>query len=374
MKKAVKILIIGLTVLIALSSCANTVSPKTEDSVEKNEPISAVQINQRELICLDFVLNNMTDENGGIRTNYLEKKKNESLATGSQVLSESMGIIMSYAAINNDKMLFEKSYGYVKNILDSGEIFSYRYDGIDNMYYVNAFVDDMRIISALINAGEVFGEEYLNDALIYADRLYDTNVKKNKVFDMYDEKYDINNDFITLCYVDFAAVKKLSEYEPMWQKVYDEMINIVIDGYMSDDVPLFSRSYNYKSGTYSEDTVNMIENLLTVYHLVGTGECPEQAIEFVRDELKKGAVYANYTVDGQNANKIESTAAYALCALIAEEIGDKDLYDISIENMLKLQVMDESSEVYGAFANAQTLDLYSFDNLMALLAMTKGNK
>jgi len=49
-------------------------------------------------------------------------------------------------------------------------------------------------------------------------------------------------------------------------------------------------------------------------------------------------------------------------------VQDDEMYGLCIERMNRFQVMDETSEVYGAFANAKTMDLYAFDNLTALLA------
>ena len=57
--------------------------------------------------------------------------------------------------------------------------------------------------------------------------------------------------------------------------------------------------------------------------------------------------------------------------MIASEIGDKEFYEESITQMSKWQVLNSESEIYGAFGNESNLEVYSFDNLMALLAYRK---
>lgn len=322
---------------------------------------------EREKLCRDFVLDEMVTEQGGIRTNYLDKPHRRDYATGAEVLSESMGLVMLYAVGTGDEALFQRSLAFVEEYLDTGTIFAYRY-GEGGAYHVNAFVDDIRIVRTLILAGDVFDEGYLDTAWAYGDRLYETNIRDDRIYDMYDERYRTRNDFITLCYVDLDTVNLLAAHDERWTAVYDRMLDIALGGYISDDVPLYASSYSYGNGRYSCGDINMIEATLTALNLAKAGQCPPQTISYLRERIENGAIYGAYSHDGIEQNTIESTAVYAICALLAEEAGDEDMYAMCIEKMDGFQVMDQGSEVYGAFANPVSLDLYSYDNLMALLA------
>jgi len=304
---------------------------------------------------------------GGIRTNYLDKPHQRDYATGGEVLSESMGLIMLYAVGNGDEGLFQRSFAFVREYLDTGTILSYRY-GEDGPYHVNAFVDDIRIIRALILAGDAFGQGYLDTAYDYADRLYQTNIRNGRVYDMYDERYHKRNERITLCYLDLSTIKLLADHDDRWAEVYEGMLDIALGGYISDEVPLFAASYSYDSGAYSDGDINMIEAALTALNLAKVGECPQQTIRYLKQSIENGAIYGTYSHDGIERNTMESTAVYAICALLAAEAGDEEMYAMSINRMDAFQVMDEENEVYGAFADPVSLDLYSYDNLMALLA------
>lgn len=356
---------IGMIFMISmffLTACSPTV-----DSPLETESMSPP--GQRENACFDFIHSEMVTEQGGVRTNYLDQPQQREYAVGNEVLSESMGLLMLYAAEREDEELFMRAYDFVQNNLDTGSLISYRYDPSGEVYHVNAFVDDMRIVGALILAEDVFGGGYIDEALTLADRLYKTNVTDGYVYDIYDEEYKIRNNFVTLCYMDLYTIQLLSQHDAKWCDVYKTMLDVVKEGYISDTFPMYKKSYSYETLAYKESDINMVEATMTVLNLAYVGECPQQSLDYLKQTISKGAVYGTYDKSGNQISEIESTAIYAICAQIAKVIEDEEMQSMCIEKMNRFQVLDETSEVYGAFANAQTLDLYSFDNLMALIAL-----
>lgn len=363
--KKIDIKRIGLILTISiffLASCSPTV-----DSCPETESMSPP--GEHENACFDFIQSKMITEQGGVRTNYLDQPHQHEYAVGHEVLSESMGLLMLYAAAREDEKLFERAYGFVQSNLDTGDLISYRYDPDGGVYHVNAFVDDMRIVSALLLAEDVFGGGYIDEALALADRLYKTNVADGYVYDIYDEEYKIRNDFVTLCYIDLYTIQLLSQHDAKWCDVYETMLDVVKEGYISDTFPMYAKSYSYETLAYKESNINMVEATLTVLNLAYVGECPQQSIDFLKQTISKGPIYGMYDTSGNGISEIESTAIYAICAQIAKVIEDEEMQSMCIEKMNRFQVLDETSEVYGAFANAKTLDLYSFDNMMALIAL-----
>ena len=53
-------------------------------------------VSEREQILLDFVNDKLTDEKGGIKTNYTEENSDGDITKGSSVLSESEGLMLIY--------------------------------------------------------------------------------------------------------------------------------------------------------------------------------------------------------------------------------------------------------------------------------------
>ncbi len=362
-----------VVLILVLSSCSaeNNTQPSLSGTISEHSSAEQQLTDEHEKICFDFIKNEMITQQGGVRTNYLDTVHDENLATGAEVLSESMGLLMLYAVAAHDEALFKSSLDFVQENLDTGNIISYRYSVENGSYHVNAFIDDIRIIRALILADGVFNGKYRDIARKYSDRLYDTNVVDGIVFDMYDDANGINNDFITLCYVDLYTMQLLKKYDARWDKVFSVMRDIVKQSYISDDFPMHASSYSYASETYRNGDVNMVEATLTALNLARVDECPQETIDYLKDSIKNGAIYGLYSYDGKKKSDIESTAIYAICALIAKEAQDEDMYRLCIDKMKRFQVMDEKSEIYGAFADPVTLELYAFDNLMALLAYSQ---
>jgi len=367
MKKCALALLAGVLLLASACSAGPGESPSETAGTETDAEKTA-EITRREALCFQFLLEKMINADGGVRTNYLNKDFDAELASGAQVLSESMGLWMLYAVKAGDQALFDRSLGFVESKLDTGVLLSYRYSPEDGAYPVNAFLDDIRIVRALLLAQEAFGGTYGETALSYADRLYGTNVAESRVYDFYDERYGAAGDSVTLCYLDLDTMRMLGEQDKKWTSVYGVMLDVAQGGYLGDGFPLYAGTYSYVDGAYSAQDIVTVQALLTMLNLARVGECPQSSIAYIKRQVENGALYGGYRTDGTAAGRAVATAVYAICAQIGKAAQDEELYAASIAQMDRFQVMDADSEVYGAFADAETLDLYAFDNLMALMA------
>lgn len=299
-----------------------------------------------------FVTEKMTDENGGIISQY---EKDDS------VLSESQGIIMEYAVQTGNKALFEKAYSYVKKYLNQEGLTLWKYGGNDAT--CNALLDDLRIEKALRNAEKKWGglaaelKEKETAVLSY-------NTSKNEPVDFYDWKSKQKAERFTLCYGDLEEIAYLKD-----SALYENTKKIIEEGYISDQFPFYYNYYDYKEKRYNQDPLNMSEALYTAYHLAQTGNLKEQTLKWIKANTKSGGIKARYTVDGKVVKdySYESTAVYALVGLIALEVDDPDLLTRALYRMEKARQFDEESESNGAFGGQDGGDLYSFDQCMPLL-------
>ena len=323
-------------------------------------------------LCLSFVEEKLQSA-GGVFTNYLPQKEAGQLASGHSVLSESQGLMLSYYARTRNQYMADMVLGFIQDRLDTGRILSYRLNEDGRLYPVNAAVDDLRLAGALLEAADVFDRPgYRDQAAFYAKRLYETNVRGQMLADFYDEQLNKTYGYATLCYSDLYAMRALSAYDSRWLPVMENMQAIVLGGYLGDAFPFYQTRFHLESRRYETDNVSMVESLLTAYHLSAAGSCPKQTPEYLKDALRSGKLYSEYDLEGNPLSDTESTAIYALCALIGASERDAELYQAAIGRMLLFQVTDPDSPVYGAFADAKTLKAYSFDNLMALLALEAG--
>ena len=64
----------------------------------------------------------------------------------------------------------------------------------------------------------------------------------------------------------------------------------------------------------------------------------------------------------------ESTAVYALIAMIAKEKGDNQLQGMALKKMERMRIIDTSSPYYGAFGMEDGTGITTFDQVLAMLA------
>nr|OUZ35308.1 hypothetical protein A5889_000784 [Enterococcus sp. 9D6_DIV0238] len=144
---------------------------------------------------------------------------------------------------------------------------------------------------------------------------------------------------------------------------------MIENGYISDTFPFYQTRYNHKTNKYENTgTINVIESLLTILHLGEAGLQKQESIDFIKDQVSKGTLFNSYDLTGVPVDKNQSAAAYALAAVIGAIIHDKELYDSSILILNNFQITDPSSLFYGGFGDIRTKDVFSYNNLMALIA------
>ncbi len=306
----------------------------------------------------------------GVQTNYIDTEQNREQATGHEILSESASLLLRYQALSGKREEFAVGWEQAKRVFDRERLFSYRYSPkLPKQYPLNAAVDDLRMIRALYEAGEAFNDNaYTSLADKYGLRFAKYNILDGEMRDFYDETYNKANSFITLCYIDLKTLGRL----PLPSKEHSDLINnmqkIVANGYISDLFPFYQTRYNYESKSYEADSIHTVESLLTLLSLAEIGQAPEASLRYIKQEVLHGALFGAYSLAGKPLNGIQSTAIYALAAMIGSETRDRELYEAAVQRMQAYRVDDPASSLFGGFGDTGSGQAYSFDNLMALLA------
>lgn len=331
----------------------------------------AEMFDEEEQRCSDFFEENMISEQFEIYTNYTETTEKGELATGHDVLAESYGLMMMRAVMQNERKTFDECNTYLLNNLWNGNFLSWRKNSVTGENSsVNAAVDDLRVIQSLLLGYETWQERPLyRQAQTMARKLYRHNVRNGFFTDMYDEASDTTSSTVTLCYQNLTAFQMLRKIDGRWDKVYQNALVTLQEGYLSDTLPLYQTRKNMQTGLYETETVNSIESLLTVLHLAEVGEARTETLQWLRQNALQGTLYSSYDKEtGQPATTLQSTAVYAIAAIIGAVVEDETLYQAAITRMNLYQVRDTNSEIYGAYGDAASKTVYSFDNLYALSA------
>ncbi|MEG1002660.1 glycosyl hydrolase family 8 [Clostridium sp.] len=357
-----------LVILIGVKIGIPYILPVDSGVVFKDNPPS-----EREDILLKFIDNKMTDSDGGIKTNYKDTKSEGDITKGHTVLSESEGMMLLYYLERNDKENFNKTLSYIENYMKlKDNLISWRVDGKEEAK-TSATIDDLRIVKALLLADERWGGfKYRIKAISISRAINEKLIDEDVISDFYDG-YN-KSDTTTLCYLDLPTIKYLSNIDYKWKKVYGESNKILQGGYISDNLPLYKKSYNRKTKEYNkEEDVDTLLSLIVILNKAEVSEDVSKSVNFLNKKFETdGAIYAKYDIKtGNKKSDVESTSIYALLTRIGERTGNTELYNKSLEKLKQFQVMDKKSVLYGGFGDTKTLDVYSFDNLNALLAYRK---
>ncbi|MBW4085678.1 hypothetical protein [Paenibacillus sp. S150] len=368
----------ALLLALLLASCSGS-KAATEPSAAANGPAAAtpapsagfrsIDTRKERQVLSAFIARQLTGPYG-VYTTLLEADQSGEAAAGHEVLSESASLLMRAAVLAGDKGRFANEWRLAERTFDMQGGFSYRYSPeLQKRYPVNAAVDDLRLIGALYEAGQVFDEpDYTGQADKYSRRFYDNNVKEGYMYDFYDNIYKTTNSFVTLCYIDLSVLRKMSISSELRDVLLHNMDGILQEGYLSDSFPFYETRFDYHTGAYSSENINTVESLLSILHLAEAGRHKSASISYIKEQVAAGTLYGQYSRDGKPLNDTRSTAIYALTAMIGAELGDDALYRSGIERMNEFRVQDSDSPLYGGFGNTDTGQAYSFDNLMALLA------
>lgn len=321
------------------------------------------------VLCKQFVLSKLLGNRGDVYTNYIQTPS-DGLTRGHDALSESQGLLMQIAVKADDRQLFERVWGYAKeNMQSDNSLFSWRIvEG--TKADSSATIDDLRIVDALFSASQVWKTNaYDADITQISDALLSECIKGSLPITAYDFSTEAGTDEVQLSYLDLQLMQRLASKNEKWQKVYNKSKQLISKGIVSRALPLYRPKWDIGEHQFeSSDKFNMIDSLLVEYHLVQIGSINEKHLDWLKTQLAQGQIYCDYNANGEAVSAGESTAVYAITMLIAKEAKNTDLYALARDRMLKFQVSDATSEIYGAFGDESDLQVYSFDNLMSLLA------
>ncbi|PPK83460.1 thiol-disulfide isomerase/thioredoxin [Lacrimispora xylanisolvens] len=313
----------------------------------------------------DFVRNHLMDDRGGVHTIYDPEADS---AIKSDVLSETQGVMLEYALLRKDQQLFEKILSYINGVMRVNGITSWNVSN-DKPSEVNSLLDDFRILGALLSANDLWGGY---DQLItsYSDEIAKYGIHNRNYVDFYDSGYKKYADRFTLCYGDLPVMSRLAVLDERFTQPYESAKKLILGGKISEGFPLYYSWYDYNKNSYVSDDLNTAEAMVTLLHLAEAGLLGDDTIAWLKTQMDAGGVKARYKTDGTvvEGYNYDSTAVYALIAMIGEIEGDKKLQGKALKKMEKMRIMDTAYPYYGAFGLEDGSGITSFDQVMAMLA------
>lgn len=236
----------------------------------------------------------------------------------SEYLSETLGLYMEYLTLVEDEENFSKQVEQLKSHFlaqENGHSFI-RWRLSENAS-TNALIDDIRIIKALEQASDIFGnEEYRTLADKLSEAVSSVQSEGSYTVDFYDWSLEMPAQRLTLSYLDDNGAITAESYE-------------VLDNVKASEV-FFPEYYDTAAERYiSSNEVHMIDQLLIALNREKSGQPSEQFAEWLKEEWnRKQKLYGRYDRQTLKATvDYESLAVYYYLHAYFSTLGETELAD-----------------------------------------------
>lgn len=320
----------------------------------------------------DFIEKWLKNENGTIAT-YIQKNEteDEDLVQGREALAETVGLLMFYALEKDSQLLFNEYYDQLKDLFLEEDGFVHwklNEDGVSEVSS-NAFIDDLRIMDALVQANVKWEDEQFLKTAEQIGKYLNTNNVNNGIFtDFYERNDQYASDDIKLSYIDIKAMDRLVENNLLDATVAENTARIL------GSVPLkngfYPLSYNVVTKEYTfDEQVNIVDQAILAYHLVQIGGRCEEFLEFIKSEMgERELVHGMYSLETKKpVVDYESPAIYGYLISYALLLEEEELAESIYSRLKEFQVSDWRSDYYGGYSITDG-NTHIFDNIIPLLA------
>lgn len=332
-------------------------------------------LNDEERDLYSFLERNLTSENDGIRTNSINKPVEVDMPRSSEVLSESVGLVMEYAVLADSRSLFEKQYLFLEQafLFENGMV-AWKVDETNRRITAsNALIDDLRICRCLIDAYEKWGDKkYLKMSLKISDSIKNFGMMGTIPVDFYDVELNKAAQLISMRYLDLQAMEKLYLHDESWKSILETSYSLVNNSFFGKAKSFFKEQYDVERNIFSDTTtVNSVNQLITAENMMKAGIKPEATLRWLKDSFRwYGFIVSEYYPDNaEPASKHESTGVYAICCRLFLMNGDRETAERFYKRMNIFKITKPDSSFYGGYAFEATGECFSFDNLQALLTI-----
>ncbi|MGB8957145.1 MAG: hypothetical protein WCC10_17370 [Tumebacillaceae bacterium] len=330
-----------------------------------------------------FLALHMTDPYGGTYTNLQPSAADEvqgNTATGHAVLSESVGLLMEYAVLSNNLALFDLQTHLLQQRFIQKDFIRWVVpsQGTAPAPNVNAALDDLRIIGALLSGANTFHQPHAHQlALQLAQSLRAHNEKQGYLLDYASADRTTLAPSVQVRYLDLATLAKLQQLDPAYIPIYQHGANLYRQALQPSG--LYATAYLPDKQAFQQEnnrtavTPNMSEQLVAALH----AQAADLPTDGMRNLLKRtltsrGRLFATVTYEGSPATTVESPAVYALAARFLQRAGEDDFAKRCLSRLRDFQV-PPPHQYQGGFVDLKSLTAFSFDQLQALLALREAD-
>ncbi|GAX04910.1 hypothetical protein IWT25_00204 [Secundilactobacillus pentosiphilus] len=359
--KRIQLLLCGLFLIAMIAGC----TPRRESGSTANQQTDALIPKtkygyQQERVdqLAKFVSTSLIKPTGVL-------SQNQTGGDSDFLLSESAGLWLIYLAQSGKNAQFRAVYRQTVKNFDSNSLLMYRLQlAPKRRSKVNATLDDLRVIRALsLYAAQNHDDRYQEKA---ARRFADLKRKVGRagqLRDFYDSHSHQVSSLTSLAYYDLLTLKIFET-----QQAYSRQLQLVQQGYLGSQFPLYAANYDWSRKQYSRQPLNTSEALLTLLHLAEVKHLRTESLQWLSHRVTSRTLYNRYQVSGAVSNREESAANYAIAARIFAVTKHPRLYQLAMNHVWRFQIQDRRSKIWGGLGDANQSVSYAFNDLQALIA------
>ncbi len=288
------------------------------------------------------------------------------------VLSESVGLLMTYAAMADARPLFDAQRRLAERVLQGPHgLLSWRASRhLGRTDPSSASIDDLTVVRALLRAGAMWERPDLErSAATIARGVLEYQVVDGALVDAASWNDDgvYSGREVQLAYLDLRTMALLAERDGAWEQPYGRGLELLREG--EDGQGLFAETWSVDSGEFqSPDPAQGILAAYCALHLAEVGEGGEATLALFESRLAEDGRLAGRfeRADGTPVEGFEAAAVYALAARLALALGQIEPAERYVARLLATQ-RTEPRGATGAFSLGDTA--HTFDNLHALIAI-----
>ncbi len=317
-----------------------------EDSAQEMEPQERLEW---------FVTVQMMDENGGVRNEYGNGRP--------YILAETMGQMMEYALLVDDKELFDKEWNFVQEHFIGNEyglpcfaIWADNYQPKENRSSTD---DDMRIVWALYEAEEKWGEGYGYKAA--GEKMAGQMAEHNQYLNIlskgftWDESGAQTSTRMDIDDLRWEVMQTLAEDDPIWRvmvvKTNQQFLTCQdqSNGLFWQEYDIVDSRPEYPVGKDVCRTSHMLRG--GMYYSDYKTYVPATTLhnKMKTEWEKTGKISSAYHMENLGTgNGVEEMETYALAGRNAIRLGDCNFAVLMRERVLMEQIDDTASPIYGS--------------------------
>ncbi len=298
--------------------------------------------------------------------------------TDKTFLSETISLRLYYYTLKEDKESFDKCFDLLKDyFISETKLLYWKLNEDYTPAKSNASIDDLRTLKALLLAYKKWSDDrYFETAKELGSAILKYNTYNNILIDSasWTERgifrfTSVSPEIkkLTLSYADVRAIKLAYDItkEDKWKDVLQQTLGVLSSAIVFSPTELYW-GYDPTTGQFNRKNYNEINNFLFINHLIDINLVPLYFVNKLASDIKTNGI-----ITDKNGN--ENIALYALATLMFLRTNHLQEATLCLKRVESFNLKDYGYPNLYGYAEKNSVNAWSFDNLLLLIALKEYN-